>query len=281
MGNSVEKPNTKKRIAMNKLKTHLDKMSEIIESDEFKEKMRVKRDTDKNCLSYWYPYLRELDIQTPKTTILKTELELIHLCDGKFPDGFGDFIKALQAAIKSMGLPVFLRTGQTSGKHDWIDTCYVNTLKSDELTTHVYRLVEFSACADILGLWTNVWVVRELLKTEPAFLAFRQMPITKEFRYFVKDGKIVHRQPYWPEKAIEGHCTERDWKKKLKDMSILDLETDDHLSRESIAIGLGLGGYWSIDWLLAKDGWYCIDMALGDNSYVYQPPDWFLKKSGG
>lgn len=157
---------------------------------------------DRNCLSYWFPKLESAGLPVPRTKIVKTDVKLIWLLDGKIPDGCKEFMAELGAAVKEIGLPCFLRTGQGSGKHFWKNTCHLTNL--DLLEPHVAELVEWSECVDMFGLPYDVWVVRELLPTKPLAVASRygDFPMVKEMRCFVGDGTIFCQHPYWPAKAV-------------------------------------------------------------------------------
>lgn len=232
----------------------------------------MKRDPE-TCLAYWYPKLEaaDLGINLPKTLIVDTcNCQLDLLLNGDRPIGFDDFLDRVKAAIEQIGLPCFLRTGMTSGKHGWQETCYLTDIS--DLESHVSELVEYSACCDMLGLPTDVWVVRELLNTNPAFYAFSGvMPVTKERRYFVRDGLIEHHQPYWDPKVIAGHTTEPDWKTKLREINEEFPDEIELLSQLTQQVSLVIPGYWSIDWLWTTDrGWFLIDMAEGQKSYKYE-----------
>lgn len=113
-----------------------------------------------------------------------------------------------------------------------------------------------------------------MLKTEPAFHAFHgEMPITREFRYFVRDGEIEHRQFYWPAGSIDGHSpTAEDWRAMLSDLAGVDAEDRYFLDWQTKNAGNLLGGYWSVDWLWTTDrGWVLTDMAEGNHSFKYTP----------
>lgn len=227
---------------------------------------------DKTCLSYWFPKIEAAGIPVPKTEIITTEVDLDLLLDNQMPEGFSQFVAAIQSAGDRLGYPCFLRTGHTSGKHDWLRTCYLDHPCPNNIGRHIVNLVEFSACADFFGLPTQVWAVRELLKTESTFHAFWGLPITKERRYFIRDGKVEHHQPYWPPSAIAGHTQEPKWQELLADLNADTPETLEALTRLSEQVAVVMEGYWSVDWLWTSDrGWVCIDMAEGEKSYRYTP----------
>ena len=229
-------------------------------------------------LAYWYPKVKHL-VPTPKTEIVETDCNLIEILDGEAPNEWRGFIEDMRVAIGRLGgCPVFLRTGHTSNKHEWSDTCYLADVK--DLGQHIYNLVEFSECVDMIGLPYKTWIERELLPVMPVFYAFKGMPITQEFRYFVKDGEVDHRQPYWPPEAfLKSYSNaEKEWEKLLAEISVLDKVSDKELTAMTEKIGKALGGYWSVDWLLTDRGWYMTDMAEGAMSYKWQAEGFYLEK---
>jgi hypothetical protein len=221
-----------------------------------------------SCLSQWYPKIAN-KVPTPRTIIVRAGGYLGALLDGREPTGYRDFIKRLRKAVEAMRLPVFLRTGQTSAKFDWNNTCHLTNI--DDLEKHVYNIVEFSEVVDLRGLDSNVWAVRELLGTEPAFEAFGgRLPITTERRYFVRDGKVVCRHPYWPAEALaegfpEARCP--DWRERLERLNAERPGEVNHLTFDSTKVAMAVPGFWSVDWLWTKRGWYLTDMARGEISW--------------
>lgn len=242
---------------------------------------------DKTRLSYWFPIIQAAGFRVPKTVIVKaTENEINGLwqrLDGDYSTKIDSLFDRLYAASYEVGhsavnsQPIFLRTDFTSGKHDWKRTCFVEEVC--ELPKHVFALAEFSACADFLGFPFDTWVVREFLKTSPAFHAFSgEMPITREFRFFVRDGEIEHWQPYWPPDAIADYAPADvpDWRGRL---AKLNDPTGDYAELFSLShqVARVVPGYWSVDWLLTTDrGWVLTDMAEGENSFR-----WDVENGGG
>ena len=228
-------------------------------------------------LSYWFPLVEAAGLPVPKTRIIQIgRHDLVREFDNERSESLPILAEQVRAAaIEVGGPPFFLRTDYTSGKPDWNETCCVTDLSLVE--HHIMNLVEFSEMADLRGLPTDTWVVREMLNTRPLFRAFRgDMPITREFRYFVRDGVIEHRQPYWPEAALEGQvcmpegCTNILWREMLTAVSILhagERALLDDLTRKVSAI---VPGHFSVDWLETTDrGWVLTDMAEGEKSYKW------------
>lgn len=220
-------------------------------------------------LSYWFPRLEASGVRVPKTRIIDTDCKLTSLLDGRISRGYTTFIEQLRLVTNAMGYPCFLRTGLTSGKHDWEHTCFLT--KSKDLERHVLAIVEYSEETDMLGLPTNEWVVREYIPMESSFTAFHgKFPVNRERRYFIKDGKILCHHTYWPEKAMRNPSVP-DWKQKLEALNTDTDEDRERLDELSLLVAQRFDGAWSLDWAKGKDGhWYAIDMAVANRSYHWE-----------
>ena len=237
---------------------------------------------DRNCLSFWFPKLEAAGLPVPKTVILRSP-DLLPLLDGMCPKGYGDFWVATKRAAEAIGgFPVFLRTGQGSGKHDWKRTCYVPSL--DELSSHVAALVEWSEIVDFMGLAHDVWAIRELLPTSPVCTLPRygNMPLCCEFRCFVRDAEVLCVHPYWPWESVEHGFPfkpEKGWDDdpehdvppgmRGKWEHIVSLGPEDAEAVRNLAsqAGEAVGGEWSVDILDTQRGWYVTDMAEAAQSW--------------
>jgi hypothetical protein len=220
-----------------------------------------------NCLSHWYPKLEKTGVKTPKTLITRTDLPLMNALEGQEIPGVEALFTELDNLAVTLGYPCFLRTGQGSAKHYWEDTCFLKS--KEDIPKHVVELVEWSCLVHIMGLPYDVWVVRELLETAPHFHAFKNMPITRERRFFIDKGKIIGQIPYWPAGAFEDALHKPDdWREKLREMNDLPSDDEAYLHDETFEVAHEFEGPWSVDWLQVKNGdWYCIDMAVGPMSY--------------
>ena len=216
-----------------------------------------------NDITFWYPRLFHLKFPMPKTIIIYTNVDMERFSCGEEPEGLDEFLKEIKSAVKKIGLPVFLKTGYTSNKHDWENSCFIPDLK--DLKGHIFNLVEFSAIPTIDRFMTcDFWAVREIIKTKPYFTYFSgEMPIMKERRIFVRNGKIECCHSYWPEEVFKGIE-----KKKFDQL--------DKLTKKDAQIVLGMAqyvanlfqGYWSCDFLKGEnEQWYLTDMAIGEKSY--------------
>jgi hypothetical protein len=213
---------------------------------------------DKNCLSYWFPRLAQVYVGYPRTEIV--------------PRPSVSEIREAALRISATG-PWFLRTGHISGKHQWKDTCDLRDLS--KLQQHIDKLAELSEMADLLGLPSDVWVVRERLPVQPiAYLPlYGDMPLVKEMRAFIRGGKIQCLHPYWPENAI-AQGLPPDQRYKAPDLfqkltpSISEAAMV-QITLERVARAFPEQHGWSVDLLGTRFGWYVTDMAVADRSFHY------------
>lgn len=253
------------------------------------------RPPDPNDLSEWFPLLKATGIRVPRTTIIDSGRDdLLRVIDGdhhhdpELHDAWQSLIARIASAGNDLGWPIFLRTGQGSGKHQWRDTCYV--VCPEDVPNHVGNLIEWSAMADIVGLPDRFWAVREFLPLRYEFTAFLGMPVAREFRFFLRDGKVECVHPYWPGSAIRNSSIPAaEWAPKLTQQNRLNENERTFLIDliEGSLIGSPLRGrYWSFDMaqlalnvdMREEDSWVAIDMALGDLSFHW--PDCDLGRRG-
>lgn len=232
-------------------------------------------------LEQWYPLVAPI-VGTPATAIVKAAADMAPLLyegERDAPDISMEFHQLCDGIAKAAdllgGYPVFLRTGLMSGKHQWDRTCHLPSEAAIE--SHVRAIVEYSELADIFGdRPTDIWVVRELLDTWPAFHAFGgNMPITRERRYFFEDGKVIGHHPYWPDEAFVDERVDRDdWKQRLVGLNYEDPAEVKLLTAQTEMVAAVIPGAWSVDWLWTgthhPERWYLTDMAWAEQSYVWE-----------
>lgn len=235
------------------------------------------RNPRRNCLSYWFPILEAAGVKVPRTEIVRTNLHLssiLYAGDDSYPGDdldpvrFESFIIELRAAADRIGYPAFLRTGQGSGKHNWRRCCYLS--ERMKIEDHVMALIEWSDMVDMIGLLTDVWCVRQMLPIKPIGVCDRYggMPVTREFRFFVRDGKVVCSHPYWPRDALEkggfklGVVTGNWYEKLCRVPAGIDEIA------EKVALAFVGDGAWSVDILeVGDDSWFVTDMAEAEASF--------------
>jgi hypothetical protein len=213
-----------------------------------------------NCISFWQPILESIRMRTPDTKLIHVSAEVGRIVDGEMSDEFKDLVAAVEAARSSFGGRAFLRTGQTSNKHDWKDTCFLD--EDSDVGAHLARLIEFSMLVD---LPYTCFAVRRMIPTEPLTTAFNGMPIAREVRLFVEAGTLTCAHPYWPDEAFENQDVSEIDVKSLQKM--LDMT---ELTKMAEYVSGYFRDAWSIDFLEYVDGkWWLTDMALGSTSYHY------------
>jgi hypothetical protein len=257
-----------------------EKMRRAIESDfanyeRNKDAIRAeiisKAQNNLSSMSHWYPKISKV-IRTPETILIPISLDaqwfLIEQTPATAEDEVLKIIEEVATVGKRWGYPLFLKSGMFSGKHNWKYTCYVPDEES--IRDHIANIFHdqfLVGCEESLVL-----AARKVIKTVPAFTAFgdAQLPITKERRYFVEEGKVVFHQPYWPPHSIRDPSVE-DWQYRLGLLNYESKEEVSILALRSEKIAKILGGSWSVDWLQDKDErWYLIDMAESRKSFKWE-----------
>jgi hypothetical protein len=262
---------------------HLERRTAEIEAERAANGGKMKKHDfqQKACITYWYRKLLSTPVSMPRTVILEPDVDLHEFCsifDGdRCPpavvEKFEKLARDIEFQCKRVGYPVFLRTGTTSGKHSWKDTCFIAGPETN-IKRHLGNLIEDAAMKDQC---LDVFAVRELLPTEPLFHAFSgEMPIVKERRFFVRDGMVLGHIPYWPKEAFRGQPTSvANWEWLVDELADLNPEDERELTRMTKQAAWVLEGEWSIDWLLTKKGWYLTDCAPARQSYGWNllPPE--------
>lgn len=224
----------------------------------------------RSCLSNWFPKVAATGVLVPDTAIVKTAARLPEWVCGEANEEVKASVDALvneltEAAEKVGGFPVFLRTGQTSAKHYWRDTCFVE--RAEDMASHVTQIATFSEMADMIGLPCDVWAVRRIIETKPMFEAFQgRMPIVREFRAFVEGGRVHCIHPYWPRDSIREPSI-KEWAEVLNAMNDLGQDAP-RLAQIALQASFNLSGAWSIDMLFdAKGDVWVTDLADAGSSW--------------
>lgn len=235
----------------------------------------IKSKVDKSAISYWYPRIKE-NIPTPKTTMVPVSTR-----DFNDYDDIYNLLDRIHTAIELNGItyPLFLKTDMYSCKWEWSDTCFVKS-ERDLLSNiaHLFTRCEEEGYAEITYL-----VIKEFLYLETAFLAFNDMPVAKERRYFIENKQVLCHHPYWNEFDIEFYHDNEPmgWEELLIENNI---ETDEEVSSLTrLAEWFGEliedDGYYSVDFAMDIHGnWYLIDVANGYQSYHNESCQIFIDK---
>lgn len=211
-----------------------------------------------NDISFWYPVLNRIGMRTPKTLLFYAPHEIGKVVDGEQTPEFSKLVRDVANARHEFGGEAFLRTGQTSNKHEWRNTCHL-TIDS-KVGWHLARLIEFSMLVD---LPYTTFAVREMIKTKPLTTAFHGMPIAREVRMFADRGKVICAHPYWPDEAFKDQPIKKEELAALQEMPDMA-----ELNKMAEYVSDRFDGAWSIDFLQDDKGdWWLTDMALARTSY--------------
>jgi hypothetical protein len=222
----------------------------------------------RTSMEYWWPKIKDLGVPVPKTELLLHKngglLEWVLYMDKPLPE---DEVLLLKETAAKIGYPVFMRSDVCSGKHNFVNTCFVK--KEKDLIPHLGNLIEDNAIRD---LPMSCIALRRFVLLDSKFTAFADLPIAPERRYFVSDGVVQCHHPYWPMDAIEfrqGYRkADRTWSGLLY---IMNKEAQDEvrlLTGYASLLGQKLGGDWSFDFAKTKAGqWIFIDAAWAVESY--------------
>lgn len=266
--------------------------------NDFENRMQL---SEQSSMLYWLPKIQGLDIPMPKTEILELPKWNIFDILGKEPWStelekvVNNFTTRLKEAAVNVqrheASPVFIRTDQCSGKHEWRYTCFVENIH--HIREHLFRLLENNEMVGWMSFTDKAIAVREYIPLESSYVAFHgQMPVAKERRYFIRDGIIECRHEYWVEdaircdmkhgkfdkitKSIKPKMPESEWLPKLRELNRQTADEVKTLSGYALQVAEVLDGYWSVDFAKAKDGrWLLIDMARGELSYHLEDCDFF------
>jgi len=213
---------------------------------------------------------RTVIVETPTPDLLvRTGLALDGGAPEDFPPEWADYMQQVQAAADCMGYPLFMRTDLFSGKHEWEKTCYV--AEGKDLGQHILDLVILGECMSLWGFNHRAVALRKFLNLDSPFVApgFKNMPVAREWRYFVRDGKIQCRHFYWVEDAVaQSKPIIQDWQARLRDLQRMLPSEQLVLDRYAKRVAQALPGCWSVDFAFGADGTiYLIDMATGEDSW--------------
>jgi len=224
--------------------------------------------SEENSLLFWYPKIKNLGIPTPRTEIVKLKGPV---CEEDLSNLVVQWDEISEKAGK-IGYPLFMRTDEFSGKHEWGRTCFVESERN--LKPNIAHLIESSFGADIIGLPIRALVFREYIPMKNLFKAFYgEMPVNPEIRFFVENEKALCWHWYWVMDAIKRGTPKgilpKNWKKILqKEQESISSDEISMLENYAGRVSNAVKGYWSVDFCKAKDSrWILIDMANGERSW--------------
>lgn len=233
-----------------------------------REKALARARSNRTCFTHWFPVVESLSLRAPRSLVIDFPPGLTAAIadgDASVKAQLQDIAQQIRAFGEETGYPLFLKNSLSAVKHEWKDTCFIESADVD-IAGHIENLTY--SWMVLSGDDALYLVVREMIPTAPAFHAFDgRMPIAAEFRLFATDGKLNGWQPYWPAHAIQRPSAP-DWQKRLKAISIPTTAELAEMQTAAEAVTRRLGGYWSVDFLKDRCGnLWLIDMAEGEKSF--------------
>lgn len=233
---------------------------------------------DKTALSFWFPIIERAGLPVPKTIMIDMPVQAQECIWKGFDGEDGNeeqtaalvaFIAEVGTAARSLGLPAFLRSDHTSGKHDWKKTCYLDSDDPHKIGSHLFAIAEFSEICDPIGLPWSRWAIREYLPIMPFGTCphYGDMPLCREYRFFIDAGAIKCWHGYWPMEAIERGGAD------TAIFESLSARPDEIVFELASKAARAIDGAWSVDIIETKridgDGtkWYVTDMAEASRSF--------------
>lgn len=261
--------------------------------------------TNPNSMGYWLPALAQVVkpgafFQIPNTAVIKVPLPLLQLTRNDFFT-LTPTTKYIvnQFCMKAFRLDeqkeYFIKTGTYSSKFDFRNAFVhgaeeVRELGEYLLFIHFQALMMASPLAKpvIYGVsTTNEWVVREFIRDkENNPTIYKGLPLHTEYRLFVDfdEGRVIGMSPYWEPGMMEkrfGHEEDADSPHQIHDYVIYKSHKDILMARyeqnkdrvkaelEKLLPDISLNGQWSVDIMQNGDEFWIIDMALAENSALY------------
>lgn len=233
-----------------------------------------------SSMTFWWPRLaanRPKGVGLPRTWGIEATQERLF----RDPDYMSDVAEAI-LAIRNPKVPMFMRTDYASDKHGWENSCYLPVDPDFNKNSVVHRLVNFLELHDppFGPPPFSMIYLREFLELKVAFVAFHgKMPISREFRVFANSEKRTHFQPYWPAGSIASTPWKPlGWPDDLLENNRITAEDKYQLTAWAVEAAAAVNGpndkqtEWSVDLCQDEAGaWWITDMALGSESYRYDP----------
>lgn len=247
-----------------------------------------------NLLSFWYPKIESAGILTPKSSIYKLSYdETQFLGEMVIDKGFSTLNMTSEEIIKSNDLlcklwssidfesdKYFIKTGTYSNKFEFENSIIDTREDLDDALASVYYY-------DLMvgaGGQTELALREYIESKEDLPTIYSGMPLRPEYRVFYDfdNNKVVYNTEYWEyDTMINGIHDEQDrevYKSTYPNLHknyISNLDPVLEYAKKELPKIKGLEGIWSVDFMLdrsdSSEKIWLIDMALGKNSYFWDP----------
>lgn len=261
--------------------------------------------TNPNSMGHWLPPLvtacaGQNFFKIPATTIAKVPMTMLQLTRQEYqsmtPTTLSIIDKWAQKAFQlDPRKEYFIKTGTYSSKFDFRNAHVHGEKEVRELGEYLlfihHQALQMASplCTPcIYGVsTTNEWVVREFIQDKennPSI--YKGLPLHTEYRVFVDcdTDQVIGITPYWEPDTMKqrfGHEADADSPHQIHDYVIYKAHEETLMNRyrenkdtvlaqiEAILPDLDLNGQWSIDVMQNGDEFWLIDMAIAENSALY------------
>ena len=238
---------------------------------------------ERSRMSFWWPRLKRLPVPTPETVEIDITKYYSHRESMVILDR--EVAEVLVDAISRHGFtpPVFLRGEYSSGKFDYPQTCFLDSLEYEDILHHLAAILQDEAGN---GFYSRKIYIRRYYPPETIFTVVKPVgpkkipwfPIAKEVRVYVYNGRPRYWVRYWSINSIKHNWNNKlyilpsnwrsIWRRRYR-ITPIDLKI---LYRHSMAIASNFEGDWAIDYMKTVDArWLLIDM--GDIRVSWRPED--------
>ena len=225
-----------------------------------------------NSALYWFPRIAHLRV--PETRFVQYD-HAVWVSVMESRKRLPEFDKVLAATVEKvasvadeLGYPLFVRSDLASAKHQGPDSYLIRD--PEGIRQVLWATVEDNE----VKFWLEraqpaAFMLRQFLDLQSGFEAFGGHPIAREWRYFVRDDKVVCRHFYWTEDAMRFHGAEPPkWKEALTELEQYEPPPELATRAEEAGAVCVHYNFWSVDFAQDKQGaWWLIDMATGERSW--------------
>lgn len=290
---------------------HFKQGLDILDLDEITYKIIS---TNRNSIGHWFPELvnacaNQTFFKLPKTTITKVPMSILQLTRQPYTELTKTTMQIVnQWAKETFDLKTdhsyFIKTGTYSSKYDFRNAKVTGEKEVLELGEYLlfihHQALQMASPLStpcITGVSTTTeWVVREFIEdTEHNPCIYKGMPLHTEYRLFIDcdQNRVIGCSPYWEPKTMKKRFKNGSNKGNLHDTHdyiIYKAHEKTLMERynknkkrimnemKNLLPNLELQGQWSIDVMQNGNEFYIIDMALAENSALYECVPKHLRK---
>lgn len=263
-------------------------------------------DTNPNSMGHWLPQIVEAAknrtfFKIPKTKIMKVPMSVLQMTRLDYGSLTPTTMQIIdEFCFKAFDLDdsenYFIKTGTYSSKFDFRNAKVIAGKETHELGEYLLFIHQNAnnmasplSTPSVFGVSTTTeWVVREFIEpTDNDLCIYHGLPLHTEYRIFVDfdTDKIIGANPYWDPDTMKNrfnNSSDSNTPDNIHDGVVYMAHEETLMKRYNKNIDkvkahiaemlpdIELSGQWSIDIMQNGDDFYIIDMAIAENSALYQ-----------